>query len=160
MGEQLGKDILANLPPDIKITKEPEDPAALKILGDMKALLEQATARIDELTKQNQDLAKENETLNLSLLDNREARALDHQKTILENQTTVNIKAAELALQDKKIALDFQQKQQGLHLEAEKAVMDVIKDNNDVIYASTPEGSGKEAELARDELVEEAERRG
>lgn len=160
VGEQLGKDILANLPPDIKITKEPEDPAALKILGDMKALLEQATARIDELTKQNQDLAKENETLNLSLLDNREARELDLQKTILENQTTVNIKAAELALQDKKIALDFQQKQQGLHLEAEKAVMDVIKDNNDAIYASTPEGSGKEAELARDELIEEAERRG
>ena len=160
IGEQLGRDILANLPPEVKITKEVEDPAALKILGDMKRLLEQATEQINELTKQNQDLAKENETLNLSLLDNREARELDLQKTILANQTTVNIKAAELALQDKKIALDFQQKQEGLHLEAQKAVMDVIKDNNDAIYAATPEGAGTEEQLARDELIEEAERRG
>lgn len=158
LGEQVGKDILANLPPETKIVKEPEDPAALKILGDMKALLEQATARIDELTRQNAELAKENETLNLSLLDNREARELDLQKTILANQTTVNIKAAELALQDKKIALDFQQKQEGLHLEAEKAVMDVIQNNNDAIYAATPEGAGTEERIARDELAVERER--
>lgn len=153
IGEQLAKDIEANLPPEIKIVKQTEDPTALKALGDMKALLDQATAQIEQLTQQNQELAKQNETLNLSLLDNREARQLDWNKTLLQNETQTHIREAELAMQDKQIALDFVQKQEKLQMEANENLSKVIEDNNDVLYASLPEGAGQEEAIANDQLA-------
>lgn len=153
IGEKLAADITANLPPDIKLVGESEDPVAVKALGDMKTLLDQATAQIEQLTQQNQELAKQNETLNLSLLDNREARQLDWNKTLLQNETQTHIREAELAMQDKQIALDFVQKQEKLQMEANENLSKVIEDNNDVLYASLPEGAGQEEAIANDQLA-------
>jgi len=73
-------------------------------------------------------------SLNISLLDNREARQLDMSKAIMQNETETNLKFAELELKDKEIANNFQIKQQNLRLDAQKEINNSIMENNKVIY--------------------------
>ena len=45
------------------------------------------------------------------------------------------------------------QKQEKLQMEANENLSKVIEDNNDVLYASLPEGAGQEEAIANDQLA-------
>lgn len=134
LGKKISADIVANLDPSVKLTEETQDPAAIHQLKQMRALNDSTMQELEKTKQENEGLTKENETLNLSLLDNREARQLEMQKAIMSNETETNIKLAELALKDKEIANDLQIKQQTLRLDAQKQLNDSIMQNNKVIY--------------------------
>lgn len=134
LGKRISGDIVANLDPSVKLTDVTQDPAAIHQLKQMQQLTDSVMKELETSKQTIEGLTKENETLNISLLDNREARQLDMQKTIMQNETETNIKLAELALKDKEIANDFQIKQQNLRLDAQKEINNSIMENNKVIY--------------------------
>ena len=117
----------------------------------MQQLLDATMQKLEESSKNIEGLTKENETLNLSLLDNREARQLEMQKALMSNETETNIKLAELALKDKEIANDLQIKQQTLRLDAQKQLNDSIMQNNKVLYGVT----GDEEEAPEEMIPQE-----
>jgi len=147
LGKKISGDIVANLDPSIKLIDVTQDPAAIHQLKQMQQLTDSVMQELETSKQTIEGLRKENETLNLSLLDNREARQLDMSKAIMQNETDTNLKSAELALKDKEIANDFQIKQQNLRLDAQKEINDSIMENNKVIYGVA------EADEAPDEMI-------
>jgi hypothetical protein len=145
LGKSLSANIVANLDPSVKLIETTQDPTAIHQLKQMQQLTDSTMSELEKCKQTIDDLTKQNETLNISLLDNREARQVDMQKAILSNQTETNTKLAELALKDKEIANDFQIKQQQLQLDVQKELNTAIEQNNEVIYgvasdAEAPEG--------------------
>lgn len=147
LGKKISGDIVANLDPSIKLIDVTQDPAAIHQLKQMQQLTDSVMQELEASKETIEGLRKENETLNLSLLDNREARQLDMSKAIMQNETDTNLKSAELALKDKQIANDFQIKQQNLRLDAQKEINDSIMENNKVIYGVA------EADEAPEEMI-------
>ena len=134
LGKKISADIVANLDPSVKLTEEIQDPAAIHQLKQMQQLTDSVMQELETSKETIEGLRKENETLNISLLDNREARQLDMSKAIMQNETETNLKFAELELKDKEIANNFQIKQQNLRLDAQKEINNSIMENNKVIY--------------------------
>lgn len=134
LGKNISANIVANLDPSVKLIEVTQDPNAIHQLKQMQQLTDSVMQELETSKQTIEGLTKENETLNVSLLDNREARQLDMSKAIMQNETDTNIKLAELALKDKEIANDFQIKQQNLRLEAQKEINNSIMENNKVIY--------------------------
>jgi len=134
LGKKISADIVANLDPSVKLTEETQDPAAIHQLKQMQQLTDSVMQELETSKETIEGLRKENETLNISLLDNREARQLDMSKAIMQNETETNLKFAELELKDKEIANNFQIKQQNLRLDAQKEINNSIMENNKVIY--------------------------
>lgn len=147
LGKKISGDIVANLDPSIKLIDVTQDPAAIHQLKQMQQLTDSVMNELETAKQENEGLKRENETLNISLLDNREARQLDMSKAIMQNETDTNIKMAELALKDKQIANDFQIKQQNLRLDAQKEINGSIMENNKVIYGVA------EADEAPEEMI-------
>ena len=148
LGKNISANIVANLDPSIKLIEVTQDPNAIHQLKQMQQLTDSVMQELETSKQTIEDLSRENETLNISLLDNREARQLDMSKAIMQNETDTNIKLAELALKDKEIANDFQIKQQNLRLESQKEVNSLIMENNKVIY-----GTSDVPEDAVDEMI-------
>ena len=133
IGTEIADNITANLPAEFKLVGESEDPAALHALNQAKQMIDEQQQAIAQLTQQNQQLAKENETLSMSLIDNREARQLDYMKTMLAHEKDIAFKKAELALQSAEAAAKLDMDAARMEMEAQKMVVDQINSNNEII---------------------------
>lgn len=103
VADNIADNIVANLPVDLRfISDNKSDPEALHELAQMNALVEQMKAKIEELENENTELAKQNEALNISILDNREQRQLDWAKFKIQHGTDIATDTAKLNLEEKK----------------------------------------------------------
>ena len=133
VGKDISADILANLPPEVRLVKETEDPVALHQLNQAKAMIDKLT---DDFAKAQQtivQLQKENETLNISMLDNREARQLDLAKTIMQQEHDAAVKTAELAIKSQEVANKFQTETDKIRVEAAQVYADAVNENDRII---------------------------
>ena len=90
--EQIQKDVIANLPPQMKLTKPAEDPVAIQQMNQMKELLEATMAELEQTKQQAADLQKQNDTLNLELVNRKEESLINYEKW----QKEYELKVAEL----------------------------------------------------------------
>ena len=133
IGEDLSKNIVANLPTDIKMVTEQQDPLAIHQLEQMKATLDQTMQQLKEMQQENEQLKNELNTAQINLMENREARMLDWQKFQLSEQNKMALEAAKLQSSNAKTTADIQQKQAELNLEAEKEMANIIQKHNEQI---------------------------
>lgn len=139
VGKEVSDDILANLDPNVRIVKESEDPVALHQLNQAKAMIDKLTEDFAKAQQTIAQLQKENETLNISMLDNREARQLDLAKAIMQNELDASVKKAELAIKSQEVANDFETETQKIRVEAAQVYADAVNENDRIMQ----EAAGK-----------------
>lgn len=137
VGKDVSGDILANLDPNVKLVRESEDPVALHQLEQAKAMINQLTDELQKAQMSMAQLQKENETLNISMLDNREARQLDLAKTIMQQEHDAAIKKAELAIKSQEVANDFEIESGKIRNEAAKIYNDAVNESDRIIQEAT-----------------------
>ena len=130
IGKDLSRNIIANLPPEVKLISDETDPNAIHIMNQMKQQLDQMAQDLDAERQKNQELQKELNTAQLSLLENREARQLEWNKFQITETNKMNLETAKLQAEGIKDAGELDIKNKKLALEADKAMADVIQANN------------------------------
>lgn len=136
IGEDLSKNIVANLPVDIKLVSDHQDPLAIHQLEQMKATLDQTMQQLQQAQQENAQLKNELNTAQMNLMENREARVLDWQKFQITEQNKMALEAAKLQSSNAKAAAEMEHKQRELELDAEKEMADVVQKHNEMIMES------------------------
>lgn len=108
IGEDLSKQIVANLPPSLQIISDNEDPNAIHVMNQMQSQMNDAMTQLDQLKAENEQLRQQLNQSQLSLLENREQRQLDFQKFLISEQDKLNIEAQKLENERIKLGIDAQ----------------------------------------------------
>lgn len=136
IGEDLSKNIVANLPVDVKLVAEHEDPLAIHQLEQMKATLDQTMQQLQQAQQENAQLKNELNTAQMNLMENREARVLDWQKFQITEKNKMALESAKLQSSNAKAAAEMEHKQRELELDAEKEMAEVVQKHNEMIMES------------------------
>jgi bacterioferritin (cytochrome b1) len=120
LGDELSRNIIANLPPDVNFVTEAQDPTAIHLMKQMQAQTEATLDEMEKLKAENEQLRQQLNTTQLAMLDNREARILDFNKFQISEANKVAIEEAKLGLDSVKAQADISQQNDKLTLEAEK----------------------------------------
>ena len=125
LGDDLSKNIVANLPPDVNFVADIQDPAAIHQLNQMKAAMDET---MDELMKKQsevEDLRQQLTAAQMSMLNNREQRELDFAKFQVQEQDKMMLETAKLEQNGVKIDNDAMLKQQEINIK--EAESDIAK---------------------------------
>lgn len=98
VGEDISRNMVANLPPNIQFLEQNSeaDPVALHQLSQMKQTLDMAMGQLDEVSVQNQELQKQLDAANLSLMEGREERILKWNIEQMKEQDRMALETAKL----------------------------------------------------------------
>lgn len=98
VGEAFSKNMIANLPPNIQYIddKSMMDPVAAHQMEQMKLTLDESMLQLNQAVQQNQELQKQLDAANLSLMENREQRVLDWNKFVVQEQDKMALETAKL----------------------------------------------------------------
>lgn len=123
--KKVKSDIIANLPPEMRLVSEqPTDPAAIHELERMKAVCDGLAEQMDALKAENEELKKQYETAELSMLDGREARNQDFKKFMISETNKMNIETAKLESTNAKSAADLAIKNKEVNAKLQEAADD------------------------------------
>lgn len=112
VGEAMTRNLIANLPREVTFLDEKSelDPTSLHQLEQMKQTLDETMLQLDQTVAQNQELQKQLDAAQLSLMENREQRALDWDKFRVGEQNKMALEIAKLQqsgeVDSQKLALD------------------------------------------------------
>lgn len=112
VGEAMTRNLIANLPREVTFLDEKSelDPTSLHQLEQMKQTLDETMLQLDQTVAQNQELQKQLDAAQLSLMENREQRALDWDKFRVSEQNKMALELAKLEqsgeVDSQKLALD------------------------------------------------------
>ncbi len=122
------KDVVANLPLDIKVaSEEPTDAVAIHELRRMQGLCEQMNLQIEELKKQNEELQKQYEASEMTLLNQREDRDLGMKRFMISEQNKMNLETAKLESQNAKVAGELAIKNKQVNAEMQRTAVETEK---------------------------------
>lgn len=131
LGEELSRNIVANLPSNLKFIADNQDPAAVHTMNMMQAQMEQTMAALEASQQQVYELQKQLDAAQLSMMNQREQRILDFNKFQVAEQDKMMIETAKLQQQGVKIDNDALLKQQEINIKAaESAVADAQKETD------------------------------
>lgn len=131
LGEELSRNIVANLPSNLKFIADNQDPAAVHTMNMMQAQMEQTMAALEASQQQVYELQKQLDAAQLSMMNQREQRILDFNKFQVAEQDKMMIETAKLQQQGVKIDNDAMLKQQEVNIKAaESAVADAQKETD------------------------------
>ena len=134
VGEQMTANMIANLPREVQFLDDSEmDPQAVHQLEQMKALVEEMQAQLDEQIAANADLQKQLDTAEISMMDSREQRLQDWQKFVISEQDRMSLETAKLEKDGAVDAAKLQLDAQKLVVEAEKNQAKAQNDTDKVI---------------------------
>ena len=131
LGEELSRNIVANLPNDIKFISDNQDPAAIHELNQMKAAMEDTMSELDKMKAENEELKHQLNATQLSLMNNREQRELDFAKFQVTEQDKMNIEMAKLQQNGVKIDNEAMIKQQEIAIKEAESSMNRQEQAND-----------------------------
>ena len=123
IGEDLSRNIVANLPPDVKFIPERMDPAAVHEMDQMKMQMEETMAELQKKDQEVQELKKQLTMAQINMLNSREQRNQDWQKFLIAEQNRMNLEAAKLGVQEDKNMNDAILKQQEVNIKAAESEM-------------------------------------
>lgn len=149
LGDELSRNIVANLPADVNFVTEGQDPAAVHMLEQMKMTMDMNMEELGLLKQENEDLKKQLFQAQMSMMDGREQRELDWQKFVVSEQDKMMVESAkaenaavktendankatndavlkqqELAIKEAEVAIDSQEKETDQVLNSYKLAID------------------------------------
>jgi uncharacterized protein YigA (DUF484 family) len=136
VGDELSKNIVANLPQDIKFfsDKDDVDPEAIHELNQMRAMMDQMMADLEQTKAENAQLAQQLKNAETNLLENEAARKLDMYKFQVSEANKMQVEAAKLELQGVKLQNEAEDNvakndinQQKVNIEGGKATIEALK---------------------------------
>ena len=131
LGDELSKNIVANLPADVKFITDNQDPSAIHIMNQMKAQSEELMSELQKSNAENEELKHQLQQIQLSMLNNRESRELDFAKFQIQEQNRMQLETAKLQMQGAKIDTDAMLKQQEINIKEAESDMQRQEDAND-----------------------------
>ena len=96
LGDELSRNIVANLPPDVNFVSETQDPAAIHMMDQMKAAMDMNMEELTKLKQENDELRQQLFQAQVSMLDGREQREHDWQKFVVSEQDKVMLESAKV----------------------------------------------------------------
>lgn len=152
VGKDLGRNILANLPKDlIYLSDDSMDPGAVHQLEQMKATLEECMAQLDAQIAKNGELEKELDVAQVSLMENREARALDWEKFSVAEKNKMALELAKLQQNGEVDGAQLQLDAAKLQVESEKAIAKAQNDTDKVAIEAQKAADASGETFARGE---------
>lgn len=136
VGDELSKNIVANLPQDIKFfsDKDDVDPEAIHELNQMRTMMDQMMADLEQTKAENAQLAQQLKNAETNLLENEAARKLDMYKFQVSEANKMQVEAAKLELQGVKLQNEAEDNmvkndinQQKVNIEEGKATIEALK---------------------------------
>lgn len=131
LGEELSRNIIANLPPDVQFVTEAQDPAAVHMLNQMKMQMDETMFALEQKNAECEQLRQQLNAAQLSMIDNREQREQEWQKFIVSEQDKVAIESAKLGLQSNKNNNDTLIKGAELEIKAAESAMNKQESESD-----------------------------
>ena len=131
LGEELSRNIIANLPPDVQFVTEAQDPAAIHMMNQMKNQMDETMFALEQKNAECEQLRQQLNAAQLSMIDNREQRQQEWQKFIVSEQDKVAIESAKLGLQADKNNNDTLIKGAELQIKAAESEMDRQESESD-----------------------------
>jgi hypothetical protein len=96
IGEDLSRNIVANLPPELQIVSDIEDPAAIHQLNQMKNQMDLTMQELENMKTENEELRNQLTMAQMTTLQSREKNLLDWQKFQIAEKDKMMIEAAKL----------------------------------------------------------------
>lgn len=124
LGDELSRNIVANLPPDVQFVSETQDPAAIHMLNQMKSQMDETMFALEQKNAECEQLRQQLNAAQLSMIDNREQRQQDWQKFLVSEQDKVALETAKMGVQSDKNVTDALLKQQEVSIKAAEVAMD------------------------------------
>ena len=106
LGDELSRNIVANLPPDVNFVSETQDPTAIHMMDQMKAAMDMNMEELTKLKQENDELRQQLFQAQVSMLDGREQRQYDFAKFQINEQDKMMLESAKLGLQEQKNETD------------------------------------------------------
>lgn len=96
LGEELSRNIIANLPPDVNFVTDTQDPAAVHMLEQMKTTMDMNMEELGLLKQENEELKQQLFQTQMSMLAGREQREQDWQKFVIQEQDKMMLEGAKI----------------------------------------------------------------
>lgn len=96
LGEELSRNIIANLPPDVNFVTDTQDPAAVHMLEQMKMTMDMNMEELGLLKQENEELKQQLFQTQMSMLNGREQREQDWQKFVIQEQDKMMLEGAKI----------------------------------------------------------------
>lgn len=135
LGDELSKNIIANLPPDVQFITDNQDPAAIHMMNQMQAQMEQNMFALEQMKAENEQLKQELITARLSMIDNREQRQQDWQKFVVSEQDKMALESAKLGVQAEKNDNESLVKGAELEIKAAESAMKTQESKSDAYFS-------------------------
>jgi len=96
LGDELSRNIVANLPAGVQIIDQVQDPVAIHQLNQMQAQMEDTMSELQMAKQENEDLKKQLFQAQMSMLNGREQRIQDWQKFVIQEQDKMMLEGAKV----------------------------------------------------------------
>lgn len=123
LGDDLSRNIVANLPPDVNFVTGNQDPAAIHMLNQMKATIDMSMEELQNMKAENEDLKKQLFEAQMSMLNGREQREQEWQKFLIQEQDKMMLESAKVNQTEEKNTNDALLKQQEINIKAAESEM-------------------------------------
>lgn len=141
LGEDLSRNIVANLPQDVNFINQMQDPAAIHQLNQMKAAMEDTMEELQKKSAEVEELRQQLNTTQINMLNNREQRELDFQKFQIQEQNKMSLEMAKLQQNGAKIDNDAILKQQEVNIKEAESEMNRQEEANDAYLEGVKDGA-------------------
>ena len=118
LGDELSKNIIANLPPDVQFVTDNQDPSAIHLLKQMEAQMNENMFALEQKNAECEQLKQQLIEARLSMINRREDREQDWNKFVVSEQDKVAIESAKLGVTSDKNDNDALLKQQEINIKA------------------------------------------
>ena len=118
LGDELSRNIVANLPLDVNFVSEVEDPTAIHQMKQLQAQFEEVMNELDLTKKENEELRTQLTMSQINIMNNREQRTLDWNKFTVAEQDKMLLEGAKLDAQMAKDSETSDLKQQEINIKA------------------------------------------
>lgn len=96
IGKDLSRNIVANLPTDVKFVSDEVDPAAIHQLNQMKFAMDETMMELEKKQAECEDLRNQLTMAQMSMLNNREQRQQDWNKFVVSEKDKVALETAKI----------------------------------------------------------------
>lgn len=131
IGDELSRNIIANLPPDVNFITDVQDPTAIHQIKQIQAQFDDAMMELDLTKKENEQLRTQLTMSQINIMNNREQRELDWNKFTVAEQDKMLLEGAKLEVQADKNGSDVAMKQQEINIKAAENAIDKAEAETD-----------------------------
>ena len=140
LGDELSRNIVANLPAGVQIIDQVQDPVAIHQLNQMQAQMEDTMSELQMAKQENEDLKKQLFQAQMSMLNGREQRIQDWQKFVIQEQDKMMLEGAKVDNQAVKTENDTALRQQELMIKAAESAINRQQGETDAYLQGIQDG--------------------